>query len=379
MKKQLLSEEIYRMTYLFEHERGVVISEQDALDKSRKLKVNLGVGKGSLTYTGRREKSDTLDNESGYFTNKYNTKFKDKQLTTTGEESDWEGFQNSVNRTLSKRNIIDVLLSSDEQKELWEEILTKDQYFAADSIKFVRMRNWIKGISFSRKTEQSEDEKDKEPFVSIDWVEGSTKDYFRDNYSELTDLGKRDIENSYIVPISSAIAEGQKTAKFLGGCIHYLKVLTSASTFKNTGIASDLSFLELSQKRNDSVYNYVTERLKDIGITINCGPDTVIERNPKGVNQDGTSGPNPPGGDNSKGKPHSSKREYDQYKFNRVYLGVGLNFEKSSTPTPGPESKEYKLDVYGKTKGRFIWKWNWGKFSSGKKVSSGYKECAAYQ
>ena len=72
MKKQLLSEEIYRITYLFKHERGVVISEQDVLDKSRKLNVNLGVGKGSLTYTGRKEKSDTLDNESGYFTNKYN-------------------------------------------------------------------------------------------------------------------------------------------------------------------------------------------------------------------------------------------------------------------------------------------------------------------
>jgi hypothetical protein len=379
MKKQLLSEEIYRMTYLFEHERGVVISEQEALDKSRKLKVNLGVGKGSLTYTGRREKSDTLDNESGYFTNKYNTNFKDKQLTTTGEESDWEGFQNSVNRTLSKRNIIDVLLSSDEQRELWEEILTKDQYFAADSIKFVRIRTWIKGISFSRKTEQSDDGKNKEPFVSIDWVDGSTKDYFRDNYSELTDLGKRDIEDSYIVPILSAIAEGQKTAKFLGGCIHYLKVLTSASRFKNTGIAQDLSFLELSQKRNDSVYNYVTERLKDIGITINCGPDTIIERNPNGVNQDGTSGPNPPGGDNTKGKPHTSKREYDQYKFNRLYLGVGLNFEKSSTPTPGPESEEYKLEVYGKTKGRFIWKWKWGKPSIGKQVKSGYRDCAAYQ
>jgi hypothetical protein len=378
MERNLLSEEMSRITYLFKHERGVVISEQDALDKSRRLDVNLGVGKGSLTYTGRKEKSDELNNESGYFTKTYNTKFKDKQPTTPREKADLEGFTNSVNRILSQRNIIDVLLSSDEQKGLWQEIIDEDQYFAADTIKFVKPKKWIKSISFSKQSESTEKEENKEPFVSIDWVEGSTKDYFLDNYSDLTPKGKRDIEDNYIAPISSAIAEGQKTAKFLGGCIHYLKVLTSASRFKNTGIAADLSFLELSQKRNDTVYNYVIQRLKDIGITINCGPDTSIVRNSEGENGDGTSGPNPPGGDNSKGKPHNSKKEYDQYKFNRVYLGVGLNFEKKSIPTPGPESTKYKVEVYGRTKGRFIWRWKWGKFSNGKQVKSGFKQCWAY-
>ena len=373
MKKQLLSEELSRINYLFEHERGVVISEQNPLDKSRKLKVNLGVGKGSLTYTGRGERSDTLGNDEGSFTKEWDEKFKGKE-----QDEKYYDFTKKVDRWVARRNIVDVFLSSDEQKKLWQEIIDEDQIFAADVIRFVKSKSWIKSILLSRQNEPPKEEENKKPFVSIDWVEGSTKDYFIDNYSDLTPKGKRDIEDSYIAPILSAIAEGQKTAKFLGGCIHYLKVLTSASRFKNTGIAQDLSFLELSQKRNDSVYNYVTERLKDIGITINCGPDTIIERNPNGVNQDGTSGPNPPGGDNTKGKPHTSKREYDQYKFNRLYLGVGLNFEKSSTPTPGPESKEYKLEVYGRTKGRFIWRWKWGKPSIGKQVKSGYKECWAY-
>jgi len=378
MKKKLLSEELERISYLFNHERGVVISEQSPLDKYRKLKVNLGVGKGSLTYTGRGEKSDELGNDEGYYTNLYNSKFKDKTFTTPREKADWSGFTRVVNRTLLQRNIIDVLLSSDEQRELWQDIIDDDQYFAADSIKFVRPKKWIKGIHFSKKTEQSKGVDNKKPFVSIDWVEGSTKDYFRDNLSDLTDFGKRDIEDNYISPILSAIAEGQKTAKFLGGCIHNLKIETSASRYKNTGIAENLSFLELSEKRNDSAYSYLIQRLKDIGITINCGPDTSIVRNSGGVNGDGTSGPNPPGGDNTKGKPHTSRREYDQYKFNRVYLAVGLNFEEKLEPIPGPDSGEYRLEVYGKTKGRLIWRWKWGKPSKGKKVSSGFKQCWAY-
>jgi hypothetical protein len=176
----------------------------------------------------------------------------------------------------------------------------------------------------------------------------------------------------------SAIAEGQKTAKFFGGCIHNLEVLTSASRFRNTGIAADLSFLELSQKRNDSVYGYVIQRLKDIGITEKCGPDTSIVRNSAGEHGDGTSGPNPPGGDDTKGTPHQTKNEYDKYKYNRVDLNVGLVFEEETPIYPGPESSKYKLNVYGKTRGRLIWKWRWGKLPKGKKINTGFKECWAY-
>lgn len=398
MDKKLLSEELQRMTYLFNHERGVVISEQNPLDKPRELNVNLGVARGGVSYTGRKEKSATLGNDDGYFTKKLKNDFSGERWKQPFEDDKdtssvdflnkgkkqqlWDAFQKNVDRTLQNRVIIDELLKSDEQIALWDEILSEDMYFAADSIRYVKPRNWIKEVQFSRKTDKLEvPTVDLPPYVSIEDVGAPTSNYFQNNLSELTDAGKRDIEESYIEPILSAIAEGQKMAKFQGGCIHNLKIESSASRYRNTGRAENLTFLQLSQERNDSVYNYIIGRLNDIGITTNCGPETTIIRNPKGVNGDGTSGPNPPGGDNTYGAPHTKPSDYDKYKYTKVDLNVGLKFETTPPPAPVPlESTKYRLDVSGKTRGRLNWYWKWRfpKVPRGRLIKTGKKDCPAY-
>ncbi len=397
MNEKLLSEELQRMTYLFNHERGVVISEQNPLDKPRELNVNLGVARGGVSYTGRQEKSATLGNEDGYYTKKLRTYFSgerwnkpfedDKEgqpdyLNKYQKQAEWDSFQKSVDRMLQNRGIIDELLKSEEQKALWDEILSEDLYFAADSIRYVKSKNWIKEIQFSRKTDKLEvPTEDLPPYVSITDAGAPTSFYFENNLSELTDAGKRDIEEGYIEPILSAIAEGQKMAKFLGGCIHNLEIYSSASRYRNTGRAKDLSFKQLSQERNDSAYNYIIGRLNDIGIKTNCGPETIIIRNPDGANTDGSSGPNPPGGDNTYGPPHKRPSDYDKYKYTKINLNVGLRFETTPPPVPVPfESTKYRLDVSGKTRGRLKWYWKWRfpKVPRGRLIKTGKRDCPAY-
>ena len=398
MDKKLLSEELQRMTYLFNHERGVVISEQNPLDKPRELNVNLGVARGGVSYTGRKEKSATLGNDDGYFTKKLKNDFSGERWKKPFEDDEdtravdfksanrkqleWDTFQKSLDRTLKNRGIIDELLKSEEQKALWDEILSEDMYFAADSIRYVKSKNWIKEIQFSRKTDKLEvPTVDLPPFVSIEHENAPTSFYFENNLSELTDAGKRDIEASYIEPILSAIAEGQKMAKFLGGCIHNLEIYSSASRYRNTQRAENLTFKQLAQERNDSAYNYIIGRLNDIGIKTNCGPETIIIRNVEGANTDGSSGPNPPGGDNTYGPPHKRPSDYEKYKYTKINLNVGLNFETKPPIVPTPlESTKYRLDVSGKTRGRLKWYWNWRfpKVPRGRLIKTGKKDCPAY-
>ena len=143
-----------------------------------------------------------------------------------------------------------------------------------------------------------------------------------------------------------------------------LDVQTSASRYRNTGQASELSFQELSGYRNNSAKDYIIATLQENGV---AGTDAVTPTQQYlGGNGDGTTGPNPPepnayvdGGNvkmnttpteprNQFGEPHSTPEEYNQYKYLKVSIKL-----KATLPQPSPEQEgvtvfKYELIIDGK-------------------------------
>ena len=139
---------------------------------------------------------------------------------------------------------------------------------------------------------------------------------------------------------------------------------SSASRLRNTGIAIDLTFLQLSNARIKTAQEIIFEELTNIGVLVDS--ETISKIDNTGTNKDGTSGPNPPASigpnryyfipkgnytmnppckDNTTvvkgvkcnrnecGAPHATKAEYDQYKYIRGWFTVIFN----DTIIPVPE------------------------------------------
>jgi outer membrane protein OmpA-like peptidoglycan-associated protein len=112
--------------------------------------------------------------------------------------------------------------------------------------------------------------------------------------------------------------------------ISTLSIETSASRYRNTGEAANLSFLELSQQRAEAAKNSFMEIANSLGFDTK---NTQVTINAKGKNGDGSSGPNPPepnpyvdGGDvkmnttptkprNEFGEPLAGPEDYEQFKY----------------------------------------------------------------
>ncbi len=143
-----------------------------------------------------------------------------------------------------------------------------------------------------------------------------------------------------------------------------LDIQTSASRYRNTGRASDLTFQELSGYRNNSAKDYIINSLKENGVT---ETDTVTPTQQYlGSNGDGTTGPNPPepnayvnGGNvkmnttsseprNQFGEPHATPEEYNQYKYLKVKIVLAATIETEETTQSPVEVFNYSLDIDGK-------------------------------
>jgi len=154
------------------------------------------------------------------------------------------------------------------------------------------------------------------------------------------------------------------------GYIQSLDLYSSASRFRNSGKAADLSFLELSTNRLNTAQSIIFNKLSAIGVGSDAS--TKITLNPNGSNGDGTSGPNPPlqykyvpkgnvkmtpfcesnvqeckiGGKvvkrNELGQPHSNNTDYDKYKYVRGTVVIVFNDLLEAIPniTPPDEKKE---------------------------------------
>jgi hypothetical protein len=362
------------------------INEQVKVDlegPKKSLNVKTPVGGLSISHTAGHNKSGSIKKPNTFV----------NRIEKAKETNNKAGL-NLINKTvnediLPKANIVRKTLSDENQIKLWDEILKTEVYFAADIIDYVMKHSWVKQTVLGKNDEKGEEvdpgvpgEKEpKFPGLNITTpIETNTSDYYPDNSWTLTPAGVKDIEESFVQPI----LEQKKNSK--KSCVNYIKIDTSASRFRNTKGASDLTFEELSKKRSESTYQYLMGRLKEIGITEWCSTQKV-ELNYNGENGDGTSGPNPPSGNyyvpkggvsskavlddknrNEFGTPHNSKVEYDVHKYNRV--NVGLAFDFSTPPVDGTEippkikepvpndGKKYNVKFYGKTKGKWDIDWN---------------------
>ena len=256
-------------------------------------------------------------------------------------------------KTLSSYKIVSSKIDKKDTKSLniWNSILGKDgdQIFAANCIYYVQKQDWIEVVEFKSKI--SEDETNLPP--NTDFFPGSeisvpkeakTDKYFENNGWTLTEFAKSDLLTNIINPLVSE-------KKNREGCIDLLKIESSASRYRNTELAKDLSFLELSQKRNDAVKDFIYEQLKSKGFDKWCKETENIVQITKGENGDGSSGPNAPkptpyiikGQDkmepaasdeshrNDFGTPHSRPEDYDIYKYSRPTVRVA--YKEVTEPT----------------------------------------------
>jgi hypothetical protein len=190
---------------------------------------------------------------------------------------------------------------------------------------------------------------------------------FVDNLSDLTANVKATVDQ-WIDSIKKQKDEisnqnpGIQLKYVLGG----LLVAASASRFRNTGVAADLSWRELTEARGLKVKEYILTQLQAIGVDITKVMPTPIGL---GYNKDGTSGPQPGKNKNgaqytltSDGKfnnviketpealafpgivdaagtqataPHATKEEYDQYKFVLAAAHVSVVANETDVPKPG--------------------------------------------
>lgn len=149
--------------------------------------------------------------------------------------------------------------------------------------------------------------------------------------------------------------------------VNSFSIGASASRFRNTEEAADLTWAELSSLRSEKVKIEIYRKLEELGVITSNGTIEVKG----GWNGDGTSGPNPglnPEGKqyaiskdgtydnyyrtvtkeirNQYGKPHNTKEEYDKYKWIMVSITLVGVIEQKPNPEEGKiYFKEYTLEI----------------------------------
>ena len=174
-------------------------------------------------------------------------------------------------------------------------------------------------------------------------------DVFVDNKYDVTEKVITEFQNQ----ILNLIQEYQKSIRGIQISLVSMYVETSASRFRNTEEAVNMSFLQLAEARSNTTATYISDKLKEIGVVdVDKAPKTLnfkaekSDVNPNG-NGDGTSGPNPPEGFNfipvgnfnmktpgknrkEAGEPLKSKEEYEQFKFIKVIIKIDAKIPPNS-------------------------------------------------
>ena len=158
-------------------------------------------------------------------------------------------------------------------------------------------------------------------------------------------------------------------------------IATSASRIPNGGKAKDLTFLELSEKRAESVENYLQQVFSSAGVKM---IEPIISF--QGGNKDGSSGPEWSGRNEDRPK-------YEQYKYCKIAVAFKLSSpgleedEVLAEPETVTKVGEWNLKITRQIKGRpfkdFItWITSWelpkGRPSNGKKSKRNPIGCPAY-
>lgn len=198
-----------------------------------------------------------------------------------------------------------------------------------------------------------------------------TGDLYVNNYWEVTD----NLKSQFQKQIIKSIEEAKTAVPGIQISLKSLTVDTSASRIRNTGPeAGNLTFLELSQNRNNATVIALQEMLKNAGV-LNVDKVKPVQdfkaeksdKNPSG-NGDGSSGPNPPESSkyafvpvgnfkmitpgknrNEAGKPLEDLSEYEKFKFVKVNVVLDASFQPNTSIDPKvlspKEVKDYTYDI----------------------------------
>jgi hypothetical protein len=196
----------------------------------------------------------------------------------------------------------------------------------------------------------------------VNWEPESNVQLYINNEWEVSDEFKRLFNEKVIAPVQQL----RKVDPNLTISLMELSIETSASRYRNTGRASELTFSQLSGYRNNTAKDYIISILDENGV-LNTKEITPTQKY-LGSNGDGTSGPNPPepnryidGGEvkmelqptqprNQFGEPHTTPEEYDQYKYLKVTIKLRAT---SRTPevTDIDPTYDYSIKVGNKPSG----------------------------
>lgn len=276
-----------------------------------------------------------------------------------------------------------------------------------------RANRQITSITVSKgKVTEIETEEEAQPptpnafFQQVD-LYGKTSDVFPNNSWEVGNDLKNHVKQIKDSIISTLKANPGTVAKIpsrftLSGSTtseNPYTISTSASRIRNTVQAENMSFAQLSQRRAESVAEYINQELSSL-VEL---PEPVINAN--GENGDGSSGPNPPSGyqffnkqgklissgdegRNDYGEPIRNLKEYEQYKYCKFSIVVMFESESVGTSPEGSDAThtigEWRLRINRKKKFkiniRWPWEWDWSWLKSRQKKQSGggKQPCVAY-
>ena len=283
------------------------------------------------------------------------------------------------NKALESKDEVRKKIAKDDTESIriWDFLCgpSGDTIFVANCVRYVQQNDWVEVIEFYDKIGKDSEPGDENvtyfPGEEIKIPDSAPTDkYFINNQWELTPFGQEDLMKHIINPI--ATSKGSRD-----GCIDLIKIESSASRYRNTDNAKDLSFLELSKKRNDAVRDFIYSQLKSKGFDKWCkGTENIVQIS-EGSNKDGSSGPNPPSPTpyvpkgqekmepkapndahrNDFGPPHSTPQEYDKYKYSRPTVIVAFS---DKIPPPKPEFEKKDPTEIVRTRYQAIFKGNTG-------------------
>lgn len=214
-------------------------------------------------------------------------------------------------------------------------------------------------------TKKEPDEISTDPIILPASVDLSGNDVFIDNESVVTNAIKSaiDVEVSKL----ASLIKDNPSAKWK---LKRLTVAASASRFRNTKNAANLTWAQLSEARANNAAKYFVNAIEPLGIDVSSNFELITGG---GYNGDGTSGPNPgkdpdgnqyaissngrfkdlvkPGYDiNEKGAPLASKDEYDRFKFILISADI-VPYDKQNPVYPEPgffKSRNYTMAILPK-------------------------------
>ncbi len=323
-----------------------------------------------------------------------------KEYSVNTPENEWDEYIN--NSKASKRMVSKMDSYS---KDEWES-LKKDEekkIFAVAAVEFFQKtykKNKWKEVNVGKDVskvievipeDDPEEPEQNDPVEPIAFpVNVESNRLFDDNCSDIGEAVKLEVENLKARLLGAMeemdVPEGEAKFKIDG-----INFQASSSRFRNGSSkscnAKNLTWKQLSQKRLENLKNYIISELSSIGVEIN---NLAYSENldSDGENGDGSSGPNPgivhkndPAAKkalgkqytlstdgkytnidsaknvNKYGKPHTTKSEYDKYKYVRGAIVIRKNPGGGGggdlPPVPNPnlvtietENTEYPITFY---------------------------------